>query len=71
MSDFQYFLLAGGIAIVLGIFILMYLNKCRHNWLLIESGGIFRERTGNLIGFTKVYECVHCKKMKKEQIKIN
>jgi hypothetical protein len=71
MSEFQYFLLAGGIAIVLGIFILMYLNKCRHNWILIESGGIFRERTGGQIGFAKVYECVHCKKMKKEEIKIN
>jgi hypothetical protein len=45
-------------------------NKCNHKWELIESSNIFNAFERH-VGWIKVYECEHCKKMKKEQIKID
>jgi hypothetical protein len=47
--------------------------KCKHKWNIVESGNIInRDRYGNRIvkGFIKVYECEHCKKLKKEQVEL-
>ena len=49
------------------------LSTCKHNYKLIinrEILRVIRDREA-LIGFIKVYECEHCKKMKKEQIEVN
>lgn len=63
------------IALILGVgigyFIANRKTKCNHNWKLYESGNIFnKDRYGEkiVIGFIKVYECEHCKKMRKEQV---
>jgi hypothetical protein len=48
--------------------------KCNHKWNIIESGNIInRDRYGNKVvkGFIKVYECEHCKKLKKEQVELD
>jgi hypothetical protein len=44
-------------------------NKCNHKWELIENGNI--KNRGRHVGFFKLYECEHCKKMRKEQIEID
>jgi len=46
--------------------------KCNHVWDKIEDGELFRydsrgERQQK-VGFMKVYECQHCKEMRKEQV---
>ena len=46
-------------------------SKCIHTWQLIESGKIWRGKEKNVSGWIKVYQCEHCKKMKKEQIEID
>ena len=43
------------------------LKSCKHNWELLHEGTINRER--RTVGFVKVYECEHCKKMKTERVK--
>jgi hypothetical protein len=46
--------------------------KCNHNWKKTEDGELFRyDSRGNRkekVGFLKVYECIHCNKMRKEQV---
>jgi len=43
--------------------------KCNHRWKLIESGKV--RNNGKHIGWIKVYECVHCLKMRKEQVELD
>jgi hypothetical protein len=48
--------------------------SCKHKWNLIDSGDItnYNSRGEKIVkGFIKVYECEHCKKMRKEQIRLN
>lgn len=70
-----FYILCGIFGVLLGILIAKNTQpKCKHNWRLIESGNINnRNRYGEKIqiGFLKVYECDHCKKLKKEQIEID
>jgi hypothetical protein len=41
-------------------------NSCKHKWELLLEGTIGREK--RTVGFVKVYECEHCKKMKTERV---
>ena len=45
-------------------------HKCNHKWELIKSNTILNVFERH-VGWIKVYECEHCKKMKKEEIKID
>jgi hypothetical protein len=78
MSDlnmFLYYTLCGIIGLLVGIVISQNNKpKCKHNWKIIEDGYIQnKNRYGETIvkGFLKVYECEHCKKLRKEQVEIN
>lgn len=49
-------------------------RSCSHNWILIQDDELFKYND-NLekkvkVGFMKVYECSHCKMMRKETITI-
>jgi hypothetical protein len=70
-----FYILCGIVGILLGTLIAKNQQpKCNHKWNLIESGNIVnRDRYGSRIvkGFIKVYECEHCKKMRKEQVELN
>jgi len=49
-------------------------KKCNHKWLLFRSSTVdFVNSKGQevQIGYVKFYECEHCKKMKKEEIRID
>ena len=46
-------------------------NKCNHKWELFKSNSILRGELERQVGWIKVYECEHCKKMKKEQVEID
>ena len=68
------FFIIGGIifGIGLGIQISQSIKpKCNHVWEKIEDGTIHKYVNSNRqqkIGFMKVYECQHCKEMRKEQV---
>lgn len=50
------------------------ISTCKHNWKLIKNGDIVNyDRRGQeiVVGFMKVYECEHCKKMKSEKNYVN
>jgi hypothetical protein len=70
-----FYILCAVVGVLLGILISKNQQpSCNHKWKLIESGNIFnKDRYGEKIikGFVKVYECEHCKKMRKEQVEIN
>lgn len=57
-----------GIILPIGVLMVWYLNKCNHAWSLIKDLEIMRPIDGvdKNVGFTKVYECVHCKNIKSE-----
>jgi hypothetical protein len=61
-----------GILFPIGVLMLWYLNKCNHSWSLIEDLEIMKPIDGvnRKVGFTKVYECVHCKKIKTETYRL-
>lgn len=48
-------------------------TKCNHKWELIQSGNIMHFHNGIKVitGFIKIYECEHCKKLKKQKVDIN
>ena len=78
MSDLNftlYYILCGIMGLLIGVVINQYARpKCKHNWRLIEGGDIInKDRYGETIvrGFFKVYECDHCKQLRKEQVKID
>ena len=64
--------LIAGALVALIVYINLNLKKCTHNWKIIEDGALHRfNRQGvakEKVGFAKVYECTHCKKLKKELI---
>ncbi len=43
------------------------LPKCNHKWKIIKSGSLTMNGV-IYVGLSKVYECEHCLKMKKEVI---
>ena len=47
--------------------------NCKHKWVLFKSTTIDSFRNGQevQVGYVKFYECEHCKKMKKEEIRID
>ena len=70
-----FYILCLVVGLLLGIAIRKNMQpKCNHKWKLIESGNIFnKDRYGEKIikGFVKVYECEHCKQMRKEQVTLD
>jgi hypothetical protein len=50
-------------------------SKCIHNWKLIHNREVlryqFQTKKDVHVGYIKIYECEHCKVMKKEQIEID
>lgn len=55
-------------------FFIAKLGKCKHKWKLIESGNItnYNYRGEKIVrGWIKVYECEHCKKMKKNEVTLD
>lgn len=60
------------ISVLVGGFMIWYLERCLHSWKPIHEGEIVNPTHKDIIiGWVKVYQCEHCKKMKKEQIMIN
>ena len=57
------------VSFAMGFAMFLYLGACEHKWKLIKNHDIVN-REDSLVGFIKVYECEHCKKMKKEQISL-
>lgn len=70
-----YYILCAMVGIAFGIIINKNQKpKCNHTWELIKNYNINnRNRYGEKIpvGFLKVYECTHCKKMRKEEIELD
>lgn len=67
-----FYLVCFGLGIGLGFLIrISQKSKCNHKWKLIDSGNIWRGNRNMIRGWVKVYECEHCKKMKKQQIEID
>ena len=60
--------------IIIGGFILWYLERCPHSWELIEKGDIksrsiyYPNDEFKIIGYYEVHRCHHCKKLKKTEI---
>ena len=47
--------------------------NCKHKWVLLDEGNItnYNSRGEKIVkGFIKVYECEHCKKMRKEKVEL-
>ena len=61
-----------GILFPIGVLIVWYLGKCNHTWELLEELEIMKPIDGvnRKVGITKVYECVHCKKIKGETYRL-
>jgi len=62
-----------GMIFPIGVLIVWYLGKCNHAWDLIEDLEIMKPIDGvnRKVGITKVYQCVHCKKIKGESYKLH
>lgn len=62
-----------GAAIIVGIsyLALMYLDRCPHQWVEVESGNLLRGGLRREVGGYKVYQCEHCKKFKTETWRID
>ena len=54
--------------VMVGVFLLWYLGSCPHYWTLINRGVTKRKSDESPIGEFAVYECAHCKKMKREEV---
>lgn len=56
----------------IGVLIVWYLGKCNHAWELLEELEIIKPIDGvnRKVGLTKVYQCVHCKKIKGETYRL-
>lgn len=69
-----FYLVCIGIGILLVILInLSNKPKCKHSWVLFQSRPILKEFKNRdvQIGFLKVYECEHCKKFLKEEVRVD
>ena len=61
--------------IIVGGLMFWYLESCPHCWVIIEKGALKRRKTDTndewiKYGYYTIHECVHCKKLKKEEIEI-
>ena len=56
----------------IGVLILWYIDRCKHKWELLEELEILKPIDGinRKVGLTKVYQCVHCKKIKGETYRL-
>ena len=56
----------------IGVLIVWYLERCSHAWKLLEELEVVRPINGvdKKVGITKVYQCVHCKKIKGETYRL-
>lgn len=61
-----------GILFPIGVLIVWYLERCSHTWELLEELEILKPIDGvnRKVGITKVYQCVHCKKIKGETYRL-
>ena len=61
-----------GILFPIGVLIVWYLERCTHAWELLEELDIQKPIDGvnSKVGLTKVYQCVHCKKIKGETYRL-
>lgn len=61
-----------GILFPIGVLMVWYLGKCNHAWDLLEELEIMKPIDGvnRKVGLTKVYQCVHCKKIKGETYRL-
>jgi hypothetical protein len=61
-----------GILFPIGVLIVWYLERCNHAWELIEDLETMKPIDGvnRKVGVTKVYQCVHCKKIKGETYRL-
>jgi len=57
----------------IGVLIVWYLERCNHAWELVHDLEIMKPIDGvnRKVGVTKVYQCVHCKKIKGESYKLH
>ena len=66
------YILCGAFGLFLGHIIAKSAQpNCRHKWNLMDSGKItnYNSRGEKIVrGWIKVYECEHCKKMKKNEV---
>lgn len=56
----------------IGVLIVWYLERCTHAWELLEELEILKpiDDVNRKVGLTKVYQCVHCKKIKGETYRL-
>jgi hypothetical protein len=54
---------------ILGVIMVRHLNACPHQWI-IKLNQTLTGNGGYIIEKTTIHECYHCKKLKKETIKI-
>jgi hypothetical protein len=67
-----FYILCGTVGILFGLVLAKVKEpKCNHKWELIKSNSILRGELERHVGWINVYECEHCKKMKKEQVEID
>lgn len=57
--------------IALGAFMFWYLERCPHSWKVIKAHDIMRTRDNKKVGYHRVLECEHCKKLKSQEINLN
>lgn len=66
MELFIAFCIAG---FVVAVFMLWYLDKCIHDWEMIDKGDI-KSSNNRSIGHYEIHRCSKCKKLKKESVRI-
>lgn len=67
-----FYILCGIVGILFGLVLAKVKEPtCKHKWNLMDSGKItnYNSRGEKIVrGWIKVYECEHCKKMKKNEV---
>lgn len=58
------------ITLLVGGLLIWYLGRCPHYWSLVKRGQTVKESNGSLVEEFAIYECLHCKKMKKETVEL-
>jgi hypothetical protein len=68
-----YYILCAIVGVTIGLVVKNQRPNCNHKWVLFKSTTIDSFRNGQevQVGYVKFYECEHCKKMKKEEIRID
>lgn len=69
-----FYILCAIVGVLMGLVIAKnQLPNCKHKWNLLHSGNIinYNSRGEKIVkGWIKVYECEHCKKMKKNEVSL-